>query len=157
MSISGKKIRLQFLFTLIAMIVAMTVWQLLFRSHRIVSGILWEIHTIFSSVVVFYAFVAFLLPAKALAFVKILVRLIFKVWIVIFIASRCKKLSTRPDFYSRLLSFSVILKRFWTWTLGLRITTVLTCQNYCRTKSTNWVGLRKASFSCLVFTFAVLL
>jgi len=76
----------------------MILWQLIFHSHPVLEYILWEIHTIFVSVILFYSFVAYVVPAKALSFVKILVRVIFKVWIVIFIAFSMQKTFDKTGF-----------------------------------------------------------
>jgi hypothetical protein len=94
----GKKSTLQLTLTFLAIAVAMVVWQSIFRSHPILKDILWEIHTIFISVILFYSVVAYIVPAKALSFVKILVRVIFKVWIVIFIAFSMQKTFDKTGF-----------------------------------------------------------
>ncbi len=70
---------------------ALVLWQLLFDSHPVLSSILWEIHTIFSSVIVFYIAVNSFVAEKVLDVVKILFRILFKVWFVIFIAFSLKK------------------------------------------------------------------
>lgn len=70
---------------------ALVLWQLLFYSHPILSPILWEIHTIFTSVIVFYIAVNSFVAEKVLDVVKILFRILFKVWFVIFIAFSLKK------------------------------------------------------------------
>jgi hypothetical protein len=70
---------------------ALVLWQLLFNSHSVLSPILWEIHTIFTSVIVFYIAVNSFVAEKVLDVVKILFRILFKVWFVIFIAFTLKK------------------------------------------------------------------
>jgi len=65
---------------------ALVIWQLLFNSHSVISDILWEIHTIFSSVIVFYIFLNLLFKDEILDFIKICFRIVFKVWLIIFIA-----------------------------------------------------------------------
>lgn len=70
---------------------ALVLWQLLFNSHPVLSSILWEIHTIFTSVIVFYIAVNSFVAEKVLDVVKILFRILFKVWFVIFIAFSLKK------------------------------------------------------------------
>jgi hypothetical protein len=65
---------------------ALVIWQLIFNSHSVISDILWEIHTIFSSVIVFYIFLNLLFKDEILDFIKICFRIVFKVWLIIFIA-----------------------------------------------------------------------
>ena len=70
---------------------ALVLWQLLFNSHPVLSSILWEIHTIFTSVIVFYILVNLWMNETVLDIIKILFRVLFKVWFVIFIAFSLKK------------------------------------------------------------------
>ncbi len=79
------------LFAFILFGFALGLWQLLFYSHPILSLILWEIHTIFTSVIVFYILVNLWVNEKILDIIKILFRVLFKVWFVIFIAFSLKK------------------------------------------------------------------
>lgn len=65
---------------------ALVLWQLIFNSHPVVSEILWEIHTIFSSVILFYLVLNLFVKDEILDFIKICFRIIFKVWLIIFIA-----------------------------------------------------------------------
>ena len=51
-----------------------------------VSEILWEIHTIFSCVILFYFLLNIFLKDEILDFIKICFRIVFKVWLIIFIA-----------------------------------------------------------------------
>lgn len=70
----------------VSWLAAMGIWQLLFYSHPVVSEILWEIHTIFTSVIVFYIGLNLLLNDSVLDAIKIVFRIIFKVWLIIFLA-----------------------------------------------------------------------
>jgi hypothetical protein len=79
------------LFTILSWGIALAIWQLIFYSHSILSPILWEIHTIFTSVLVFYIIINSVLPEKTVDIVKIIFRILFKVWFVIFIAFSLKK------------------------------------------------------------------
>jgi hypothetical protein len=79
------------LYTISFWLVALAIWQLIFYSDSTLSPILWEIHTIFTSVLVFYIVVNLILPEKILDIVKIIFRILFKVWFVIFIAFSIKK------------------------------------------------------------------
>lgn len=65
---------------------ALALWQLIFNSHPVVSEILWEIHTIFSSVILFYLLLNVFVKDEILDFIKICFRIVFKVWLIIFIA-----------------------------------------------------------------------
>lgn len=70
---------------------AIGIWQILFYSHPIVSEILWEIHTIFTCVIALYLFLNLIVSEKTLNFIKIVFRIIFKVWLIIFIAFSMQK------------------------------------------------------------------
>ena len=79
------------LFTILSWVLALVIWQLIFNSHEVLSPVLWEIHTIFSSVVGFYILINILVAEKILDIIKIIFRILFKVWFVIFIAFSLKK------------------------------------------------------------------
>lgn len=79
-------------------IFAIGIWQLLFNSHPIVSEILWEIHTIFTSVIVVYILLNLVVGEKTLNFIKIVFRIIFKVWLIIFIAFSMQKSFNQKGF-----------------------------------------------------------
>lgn len=72
-------------------LLALSLWQLIFNSHQIISPILWEIHTIFTSVIVFYILTNLIFSDKVIDLIKIIFRILFKVWFVIFIAFSIKK------------------------------------------------------------------
>ena len=65
---------------------ALGIWQIIFNSHPIVSELLWEIHTIFTSVILFYILLNVFVSDAILDFIKICFRIVFKVWLIIFIA-----------------------------------------------------------------------
>ena len=79
-------------------IFAIGIWQLIFKSHLIVSGILWEIHTIFTSVILLYLLLNMITGEKTLNFIKIVFRIIFKVWLIIFIAFSMQKSFNQKGF-----------------------------------------------------------
>lgn len=79
------------LYSLVSWLLALSAWQALFYSHTLLAPVLWEIHTIFSSVLVFYLLVNAMVPEKILDIIKIGFRILFKVWFVIFIAFSLKK------------------------------------------------------------------
>ena len=79
------------LFSILSWLIALIIWQVLFNSHEILSPILWEIHTIFSSVIVFYILINVLFTEKIADVIKIVFRILFKVWFVIFFAFSLKK------------------------------------------------------------------
>ena len=78
-------------FTFLSWLLAIVTWQIMFNSQEILAPVLWEIHTIFSSVIVFFLLVSLLVPEKILDIIKIVFRILFKVWFVIFIAFSLKK------------------------------------------------------------------
>ena len=65
---------------------ALVIWQIIFNSHPIVSELLWEIQTIFTSVILFYLLLNVFVSNEILDFIKICFRIVFKVWLIIFIA-----------------------------------------------------------------------
>ena len=71
---------------ILSWLLSLLVWQLLFYTHPVVSEILWEIHTIFTSVILFYLLLNLFVKDDILDFIKICFRIIFKVWLIIFIA-----------------------------------------------------------------------
>ena len=79
------------LFSFLSWLIALIIWQLIFNSHEVLSPILWEIHTIFSSVIVFYILMNLIVVEKIVAIIKIVFRILFKVWFVIFFAFSLKK------------------------------------------------------------------
>jgi hypothetical protein len=85
-------------FTVISWLIALVIWQILFYSHTIVAPILWEIHTIFSSVIIFYILLNVLVSNDVLDFIKIGFRIVFKVWLIIFIAFSIQKSFSQKGF-----------------------------------------------------------
>ena len=79
------------LFAILSWLFALAIWQIMFFCHSVLSPILWEIHIIFSSVLVFYILINLIVPEKILDVIKIIFRILFKVWFVIFIAFSLKK------------------------------------------------------------------
>ena len=67
-------------------VLALAVWQVLFWNNPILQPILWEIHTIFTSVLLFFVFLNYTLSPNLFDIVKIVFRILIKVWFVIFIA-----------------------------------------------------------------------
>jgi hypothetical protein len=67
-------------------VLALAVWHVLFWNNPILQPILWEIHTIFTSVLLFFIFLNYTLSPKLFDIVKIVFRILIKVWFVIFIA-----------------------------------------------------------------------
>ena len=74
------------LFTILSWFLALVIWQIIFNSHPVVSEILWEIHTIFTCVILFYLVLNMVVKEATLDFIKICFRIVFKVWLIIFIA-----------------------------------------------------------------------
>lgn len=67
-------------------VLAMSIWQLFFWNNANLEPILWEIHTIFTSVLLFFIFMNYILRPRLFDIVKIIFRILIKVWFVIFIA-----------------------------------------------------------------------
>ena len=65
---------------------ALLFWQILFANNSALSPVLWEIHTIFTSVLLFFMLMNYVLNPKLFDIVKIVFRILIKVWFVIFIA-----------------------------------------------------------------------
>jgi len=72
--------------TLVTYLVALAFWQLLFANNSVLSPVLWEIHTIFTSVLLFFILMNYGLNPKLFDIIKIVFRILIKVWFVIFIA-----------------------------------------------------------------------
>lgn len=70
----------------ITYVVALAIWQIFFWNNPVLKPILWQIHTIFTSVLLFFVFLNFSLNPKLFDIVKIVFRILIKVWFVIFIA-----------------------------------------------------------------------
>ncbi|MEO5777774.1 MAG: hypothetical protein ABIQ27_12785 [Flavobacterium sp.] len=79
------------IYAILSWLLALVFWQIIFNSHEVLSLILWEIHTIFTSVLAFYILISLIVPERILDIVKIIFRILFKVWFVIFIAFSLKK------------------------------------------------------------------
>ena len=67
------------------------IWQLIFYKNSSLSLIIWEIHSIFLSVLLFFSLLNILLRDAVSDVIKIIFRILFKVWFVIFIAFSMKK------------------------------------------------------------------
>lgn len=74
------------LITFLSWLFALVIWQTIFNLHPVLSEILWEIHTIFSSVILFYILLNLFVNEQILDLIKFTFRIVFKVWIIIFIA-----------------------------------------------------------------------
>lgn len=81
-----KKIKNLTFATITTYVVAVGLWQLLFANNSVLSSVLWEIHTIFSSVLLFFILMNYALKPQLFDLVKIIFRILIKVWFVIFIA-----------------------------------------------------------------------
>ena len=73
------------------LISSLVIWQLIFYKNSSLTPIIWEIHTIFLSVLLFFSLIHLLLNDTVLDIIKIIFRILFKVWFVIFIAFSMKK------------------------------------------------------------------
>ncbi len=82
-----KPIKITFLIWALSILI----WQILFTSNLIIEPILWEIHTIYSSSIAFFILLSYSSSEKILDVIKIVFRILFKVWFVILIAFTLKK------------------------------------------------------------------
>jgi hypothetical protein len=94
---------------LTVLILTCVFWTLLFYKHAVISKVIWDINIIFLSVVVFYVAVKNIFSEQLIDFVKIYVRIIFRVWLLIFITFSMYQGETRVGF---LLSISFIFGYF---------------------------------------------
>jgi hypothetical protein len=67
-------------------VLAMAIWQLFFWNNPILNPILWQIHAIFTSVLMFFVILNYTLTTNLFDIIKIVFRILTKVWFVIFIA-----------------------------------------------------------------------
>lgn len=72
-------------------LLSLSIWQLLFFSNNIIAPILWEIQTIYSSVILFFLVVSSTNSEKIIDIIKIIFRILFKVWFIILLAFTMKK------------------------------------------------------------------
>ena len=84
------KIRLPII-AVLSWLISIVVWQLIFNSNSVLTPIIYEIHTIFTSVLIFFIVINYFLKQHFLDIIKIIFRIFFKVWFVIFIAFSMKK------------------------------------------------------------------
>ena len=70
----------------ITFFVAIGLWQFLFAKNSSLSPILWEIHAIFTGVLLFFILMNYALKPQLFDLVKIIFRILIKVWFVIFVA-----------------------------------------------------------------------
>lgn len=72
--------------TAVTYVSALAFWQFLFANNSVLSPVLWEIHTIFTSVLLFFILMNYALKPEIFDIIKIVFRILTKVWFVIFIA-----------------------------------------------------------------------
>ena len=82
-----KKISITFCFWLFSLLI----WQIIFNSNSNLTPILWQIHAIYSCVLIFYILLSYTVSTQFFDAIKIVFRILFKVWFVIFIAFSMKK------------------------------------------------------------------
>ena len=70
-----KKIKNLTFATITTYVVAVGLWQLLFANNSVLSSVLWEIHTIFSSVLLFFILMNYALKPQLFDLVKIIFRI----------------------------------------------------------------------------------
>ncbi len=84
-------------------------WTLLFYKHAIIGEVVWDINRIFISVLTFYLIIKLTVSARYIDLIKIYFRIIFRVWLLIFITFSMYKGTERVAF---LLSISFIFGYF---------------------------------------------
>ncbi len=80
-----------YLITLFIWFLSLLIWQILFKSNETIQPILWEIHTIYSSSIAFFILLNCINSEKILDIIKIIFRILFKVWFVILVAFTLKR------------------------------------------------------------------
>jgi hypothetical protein len=80
-------------------------WTVLFYKHTIIGEVVWDINKIFVSVLAFYCLIKSTVAPRYIDFMKIYIRIIFRVWLLIFITFSMYKGTERIAF---LLSISFI-------------------------------------------------
>lgn len=106
----NKKLNLKLLLVATSVSVLTCVfWTVLFYKHAIIGDVVWDINRIFLSVIAFYLVVKLSASSKLIDLIKIYIRIIFRVWLLIFITFSMYKGTERVAF---LLSISFIFGYF---------------------------------------------
>jgi len=101
-----KKINFKLLSAVIIITILTCVfWTVLFYKHNIIGDVVWDINKIFISVLTFYIIVKYTVSSKYIDLIKIYIRIIFRVWLLIFITFSMYQGTERVAF---LLSISFI-------------------------------------------------
>lgn len=101
-----KKVKLKLLLiTLVVTLVTCAFWTILFFKDKVIGEVVWDINTIFISVLSFYFFIKMFISDCYIDLLKIYVRIVFRVWLLIFITFSMYKGTERIAF---LLSISFI-------------------------------------------------
>jgi hypothetical protein len=72
-------------FTVCSYLLGILIWTVLFYKNPLFSKVLLDVHLIYTSTVVFYIIVRHIAPLAILDFIKVFVRVLFRVWLLIFI------------------------------------------------------------------------
>lgn len=82
----NKKINYKLLFAvIITTIFTCVFWTVLFYNHTIIGDVVFDINRIFVSVLTFYTTIRYTISDKYIDLMKIYIRIIFRVWLIIFI------------------------------------------------------------------------
>lgn len=101
-----KKNNFKLLFAVVTITIFTCVfWSVLFYKHTIIGDVVWDINRIFVSILTFYTIVKYTVSSKYIDLIKIYFRIIFRVWLLIFITFSMHKETDRVAF---LLSISFI-------------------------------------------------
>ena len=71
--------------TIAAYLIAMIVWTLFFLNNQYLKSVLFDIHLIFSSILLGFIFINRIFNATTIDFIKVFIRTLFRVWLFIFI------------------------------------------------------------------------
>jgi len=98
-----------FLIVVFVSILTCSFWTYLFYNHAIIGDVVWDINRIFIAVLTFYLTIKLMISARYIDLIKIYFRIIFRVWLLIFITFSMYKGTERVAF---LLSISFIFGYF---------------------------------------------
>jgi len=71
--------------TIAAYLIAIIVWSLLFLNNQYLKSVLFDIHLIFSSTIICYILMRMFFSSTTIDFIKVFIRILFRVWLFIFI------------------------------------------------------------------------
>jgi hypothetical protein len=97
------------IFSILVTLASMLLWQIMFYNHTKLGEVLWEIQVIFIGIVSFYFLLSVYFTKIVIVFTKALIRILFRVWLLIFIAFSMNKMGDKAGY---LLSAAFIFGYF---------------------------------------------